>query len=1453
MKFKKILFIFFVLLITFVAISSVCAADADNFNNTGLLSDDLSDDIQAISQSSDNLLSGNVIVVEEVPSQDGEPNNEMTSKTIKNAIDSASSGDTIIINGKSYQHCHIIVDKQLTIISTVGTTMTPCTSTATSGHVGIFYFTSKASGSVLDGFTLADQSMYGESSDYGVLVNGASNVVIRNCTINTKKMADAIRLESTKNVQIENVEVFNSVNGINIVNSDKVTVKNSTIRNNDNGIIIVGSTNSQITENNIYSNNVAGINIQSGSSNTNIISNNITSNKLAGVNSTSAKYEYVLSNYIAENRFGVYVNCEITRVVINGNFFYKNSLYEIYDDYRTRNLAVKGGEKLQEVNNNYMIGHKERPVYNNEFKYMGANLGSYTYDAVNDVYNYVGSNNGDYDEIKNAVFLGYVFEIDEYVTCPVIYYTYGPKAWMGSGNYELQLSNITQSSKGVYSISIVNENGEIAKDLSSVPVTFYLNKNNNQATPQEGDLYKIVMMKNGTATVRFTVDEFNATGNVVTATVPTPYTVLKTDYYRTLAIDDSNIPGVIVPSTLTVSDMTTYPSSNAYFTATLKDVNGSAINGAVVSFSINSKIINANTDVNGQAKIKISQKEGTYTVTATFNGNDDYDPSSAQAKITVKKDSTKIVASNVNMIPKMAENYVITLKDGNGKALAYQKVTFKVNGKTYNKKTNSKGQATLKLKFTKSKSYKITINFKATNKYKASKVTKTIKVKYSSKTSKLTVPKVTITPKTSKSYTVTLSDGNGKGIAKQKVTVKINGKTYTKMTNSKGKVTVKVKFSSLKTYKVTASYKGSKIYKKASASGSIKVAKTSTSLTAPNMEITPKTEGVYTATLKDSNNKVLASQKVTVQLNGITYTKTTSNNGQISLNFNLAEEKDYSVVVNYGGNTIYGASKASGTISVAKLATEIIGYNKTFSKDSAQEFAVTLKDSKGNALENQNITFTFLNQSSTQLTDANGQAKINLAHQNATVFSVITEFIGTDQFIESSVENQIKISNNTNAVLIDENLPNSEIQRVLDSSDAGSNIEFLGNSYSDISLNVEKSLNIYSSNKTTLTGVDNAVFTINASDVNITNFSIIAHENVGIKIINSSKANILNNSISNQLDESNLQAYLESTVPLPGYGIIIINSTNINVISNEIKEFESGLFASDSSNILISKNILKENNYGIKYGFGVSNTQIDNNTIVDSIGLYTNLVPEGPRGYGIFLNNSAVDVKITNNNITWNHMGISIDSNFSTGIEITSNLISDNVLEGIRFNAGYDLAQNAVEPVVTDNAIYRNARGPSMMILGELSANPGGIYGAGEWNESLRLNIGLNWYGKNQIVKWDVETGVVGYGTMCPRINTSGIAFKEIECIAPGNYSITFYKNGEIASNIPVFEMYATLNNDTEVVFNVINGVGSFGFDAQYFTNSTNEIKISIGSLKDENRIFEVEMSKILDASEIPI
>ncbi len=1435
MKSNKIFTILSFLLVALMCVGFVAASE----DNNNLTMDSSSMELQIADESS--VSASQTVNVDNV----GENHNEMNDHTIRNAINSANSGDTILVNGAEYVHTHIKIDKKLTIKSNVGTRLSSCSSKADSGHQGVFYLTSGASGTIIEGFNFNnDDGVLYDSEGYSILINGASNVIIRNCTFSNGGYGDAIRLENAKNTLIENVSINDANYGIKIVDSTKTDISSSIISDNV----------------------VAGVAVAGSSKDSRIIYCNVTNNGV-GFNLTSSNNVFILSNYIAYNYHGVYVNCNVTKIEIKGNFFNQNTMYEVLNDYRVRNLvntkARVGYPDLEVIDNNYMIGltgaEAERPVYRITYDYKGAGKGEYTYDSVNDVFKFVGDYKGDYTVNKGAVFLRYVFEINKNVFCPVIFFKYeGGVQWSLSGNYELQLSEITQVKKGVYSISIVDENGNVASDLSSVPITFYLNKVGNSANPQEGDVYKTVMMKNGTATVRFYADEFNQNGNVITAVSPTPGSNIDEKVSRTLAISDENIPGVITNSSITVSNLNTYPNSNQEFIATLLDANNNPISGETITFKVNSKTSTAITDSNGKAKIKVSiPKEGTFTMDVNYYSDEiDYYSSSAKVQVTVKKQATKIISSNANMIPKMAEYYSIALKDGFNNPVANQKVTFKVNGKTYTKTTNNKGVSKLKLKFNQNKkTYKITIKFAGTDKYKAVSKTNKITVKYSSKAAKLTAPSVTVTPKTSKTYTVTLKDANSKGISKQKVTLKVNGKTYTKTTNSKGQASIKVKFSSLKTYKVSASYKGSKIYKKASSTGKIKVAKTATQITAPTVSILPKESKTYAVTLK-ANNKALDKQKVVLKIDGKTYTKTTDSKGQASVSVNFASEKTYPVTVNYKGTTIYKASTAIGKIIVSKENAQLEMYNKTFSKDYAIDYQITLKDNSGNALSGREIKYSVNGNNFTQLTDANGQIKLDFTSQTGNSFDIIASFDGNGQYKSISKESKVTISNKTGIIFIDSDLPNAEIQNILGNAASGSNVEFLGDYYFDVALTINNALNIYSKDKTILNAkAGSPTLTIASDDVNITNFVVKGNSGDAVVINNANNVVLFNNSISNKLDESKIESYVDGSEMIPGYGITISNSTNIKAYQNNIESFESGIFAEHSSNIVIDDNVIVENNYGVKYGFGVANTQIINNKIMHSVGLIIMTIPEGPTGYGVYLNNSAVNVTINKNYIYDNFIGISLDANYSTGIVITQNTITDQILEGIRFNAGYDLAENAVEPHVTDNAIYRNARGPSMMILGEMSANPFGIYGNGLYNASDKLQLEANWYGTNQIVTWDNDTGVVGYGTMCPRINTSEIKFNEIT-YNNGSYEVVFYKNGVKDLNLPEFDLFATLNwgsnKAVEVNFKVMDGVGSFSFNSGDYLPTDNTISITVATLiNSTSRVPKVIYSYEVPESEI--
>ena len=1282
---------------------------------------------------------------------DGSAYNQMSEPTIQNAINSAKAGDTIIITGKSYVHCHFIVDKQLTIISTVGTAMSPCPSnTRGSGSHGIFYISPEASGTVIKGFNLTND--YGESDDYGILVRESSNVEIINCTINSVRDGDGIRIE----------------------NATSTTVKDSIIKNSNIGINIACSTKTTIINNNITNNKVTGINVGVNNENTTINTNNITYNQHSGIDLYSGEYVYILNNFIAYNQnsksasgAGIYVNSNISKVEIKGNFIKQNGQYGVLNDYRVRNMdATAGAEELEINNNNYYLGHTERIAYHIEYsKYAG---GPFTYDSENDLYVYVGEGNGSYDIGKTVVYLGYAFFRDETVCGATLFKA--PSTTWGTDVYKLEISPITQVKKGVYSVSIVDTKGNIATDLSSIYVNFYLNKNNSYANPQDGDIYKTVLMQNGTATVDFTDKEFKESNNTIIASFPGLYSSYTVNPYAKFDVNDSDIPGSYRNTEINASNINLVPNSGDYIVASLIDENGNPVTGEKLQFKISgvSSTYKRTTDENGQAKLKISlSEEKTYQLAINFKGGENYNKSSKTIKVTIKKQTPKITSSNVELLPKSGENFTITLKDSNNNAIANKKVTFTIGKTTYTKTTDENGQASLKINIAYVGKYPVTIQSPKTNQYNA----------------------------VSKSNTITIKAGANK------VQIESSDKTFI-----------------------------------------------------------PKSGENFTAKLIDKDGNPLANKKVTFTIGKTTYTKTTDENGQASLKIKLAYEGKYNLTIKYAGDENYSQASTKNTITVKKGTVKLITYDRTYINKSKQYFSAKLTDNNGNPLEGERISFVIDKQTYNKTTDSDGLAllTIKLAYNK----KITTKFLGNSQYNPQNNTNSITITDEIEKAYIDKKLRNDEIQRIIDEMDENYDIEFLGDEYDDVSLIVNKTLLIYTNSNSTLNGkASSPVFTLSGDNIGVSFFNINPNskegEGYGIILNNTNEATIWGNKIQNILDEDLMDDYKNGSTILPGYGIHIFNSTSPIIEENDLSFFESGIFTEHTNELLIRENKITNNNYAIKYGFGNTNTQIFNNTIIDNIGWYTEEVPEGPRGYGIFLNNSATNITIDQNNISNNYIGISVDANNSTGIVITSNLIADNSLEGIRFNAGYDLAENVVEPIVTDNAIYRNAEGPSLMILGEMSANPFGIYGPGQWNDSLKLKIDPNWYGVNNLRTWDNDTGIVGVGTMCPRIKTTTIKFDSLESTTPGTYKISFYKDGELDTNLAKFDIYATLNRKTdqkaEVHFWVENGTGTFSFDKSNYLESNNTIEISVGSLINVvDRIYSVVYTYDVPNEEIP-
>ena len=182
-------------------------------------------------------------------------------------------------------------------------------------------------------------------------------------------------------------------------------------------------------------------------------------------------------------------------------------------------------------------------------------------------------------------------------------------------------------------------------------------------------------------------------------------------------------------TSITAADVSATYNINKELVITLKDTNGNPLTGASITVDLNGAKTYT-TDKNGQ--VKVSTKglaPKTYTAKITFNGDTNYEKSTKDVKVTVKKATPKITAKKKTFKTSVkTKKYTITLKDNTGKAIKKAKVTLKVKGKTYKATTNSKGKAVFKIKNLKKKgTFKATITYKG-NKY-YNKVSKKANIK----------------------------------------------------------------------------------------------------------------------------------------------------------------------------------------------------------------------------------------------------------------------------------------------------------------------------------------------------------------------------------------------------------------------------------------------------------------------------------------------------------------------------------------------------------------------------------------------------------------------------------------------------------------------------------------------------------------------------------------------------
>ena len=373
--------------------------------------------------------------------------------------------------------------------------------------------------------------------------------------------------------------------------------------------------------------------------------------------------------------------------------------------------------------------------------------------------------------------------------------------------------------------------------------------------------------------------------------------------------------------------------------------------------------------------------EGKYTYSATYKGTDKISRATDNGTFEIKSVEYNVIlnAPDVKMIYHDGTRFIATLTDKQENPIRDAAIEITINGKTYTKTTDEKGVVSLGLSLD-SGIYTVTVNFKGTADY--TPITKQAKVTIEPTVKGLDVVKMF---RNDTQYYAIFTDSQGNPLKNKDIQFNINGVFYTKTTNDKGIAMMSInlnpgKYVITAINMVTGEQSGNNI--------TVKSLIVQNDLTKYYLNASR-----FQTTIYNKDGSLAVNKKVTFNINGVFYTKTTDKNGIASLGISL-RPGEYIITTMVDGLSIGNKVNVLPTLITKNLNMKYL--------DGSSFTAQTLDD-QGKPLANQNVSFNVNGVFYHKLTDNNGIAKLGIR-------LMAGEYIITSYWNDFQTGNTIKIS-----------------------------------------------------------------------------------------------------------------------------------------------------------------------------------------------------------------------------------------------------------------------------------------------------------------------------------------------------------------------------------------------------------------------------------------------------------
>ena len=390
---------------------------------------------------------------------------------------------------------------------------------------------------------------------------------------------------------------------------------------------------------------------------------------------------------------------------------------------------------------------------------------------------------------------------------------------------------------------------------------------------------------------------------------------------------------------------------------------------------------------NGNASWLISPlTSGSYTINAYYNGDNNYLSSNTTTVISLNQ-TVSVLKVNVEVYE---EDMVVTaiLKTQDGQLITGN-VTLEINTKFY-KIVVVDGIGVRSIEKPSVGKYTYSATYKGTDKISRAVDTGVFEVLPVDYNVILNAPDVKMIYHDGTRFTATLTDKKGNPIRDAAIEITINGRSYDKITDEKGSVSLGLNLDS-GIYSVVVKFKGLLNYTPITKHANVTIEPTVKGLDVVKMF---RNSTQYYAIFTDSQGNFLKNKNVQFNINGVFYTKTTNDKGIAMMGINLNPGKYVITVIN-----LVTGEQSSNIITVKSL---IVQKDLTKYYLNASRFEATIYNKDGSLAVNKEVTFNINGVFYHRTTDSNGVASLGISLRPG-------EYIITTMFDGLAIGNKVTV------------------------------------------------------------------------------------------------------------------------------------------------------------------------------------------------------------------------------------------------------------------------------------------------------------------------------------------------------------------------------------------------------------------------------------------------------------